>query len=184
MKKAAVILVVILMPLALVAGNVFGELGLGYRTIADSNLTDVYGSGGLNFSLNLGYKIGHPFTLLLETGYFSKEGKTIGLEEKTTFSYIPFILKGRYNINSGNLTPYVGAGVGYVAYKVKNDSPFLEDVSKGTMGFVVETGVCYKIQENFGFLLNAGYLYAKAKPFDVERNIGGVLFSAGLRVKF
>lgn len=185
MKRVLALITLFLLPVGLIAGCIFGEFGLGYRTLADKNLSDVYGSGALNFTLGVGIKVRHPFSVVVESGYYRNGGKTIGLEENTTLSYIPFMVKGRYNFVAGeDLRPYVGLGLGYIAYSIKNESEALEDVSKGSFGFEAEAGVCYKIQESMGLVVKAGYLYSKAKPFDVKRNIGGLLFSAGVRVKF
>ncbi len=185
MKKALMIMVILLLPAMILAGGIFGELGLGYRTLSDSSLNEVYGSGAMQLSFGIGMKIGHPFTVLLEGGYYRNAGKTTGLEEATTMSYIPFMLKGRYNFVAGEgLRPFAGVGVGYIAYRVDNESEGLEDVSEGSFGMEAEAGVCYRFQNKVGLVLKAGYLYSKAKPFGVERNLGGLLFSAGVRVKF
>jgi len=115
MKKIVVLIMLFLLPAGLMAGGVFGELGIGYRTLADSNLSDVYGSGALNFSLGLGIKVAHPFAVIIESGYYRNGGKTKGLEEDTTFSYIPVMLKGRYSFVAGEgLIPYIGLGLGYM----------------------------------------------------------------------
>lgn len=185
MKRLVVLIMLFLLPAGLMAGGMFGELGIGYRTLADSNLSDVYGSGAMNFTLGLGIKVGHPFTVVIESGYYRNGGKTTGLQENTTLSYIPFMVKGRYNFVAGEgLEPYVGLGLGYIAYSIKNESEALQDVNKGSFGLEAEAGVYFRIQEGVGLVAKAGYLYSKAKPFDVDRNIGGLLFSAGVRVKF
>ncbi len=185
MRKAITAILILILPAAIFAGSLFGELGIGYRTLGDSALRDVYGTGSMNFSLGVGTKVAPCFTVLFDAGYYTNSGKTLGLGEKTTLSYIPFLAKARYNFKAGeSLRPYVGVGLGYIAYKVKNESEGLENVSKGAFGFQPEAGLCYKFQEKVGAIVNLGYLYAKAKPFDTSRNIGGVLISVGIRAKF
>ncbi len=184
MRKALIIAMVLVLPLGLFAGNLFGEFSLGYRLQGDSTLRDVYGGGALQPTLGVGTHMG-KIHLVLSTGYFANSGKTLGLEEKTTLSYIPLFVKAFYPFKmKSSIHPYVGAGVGLLFYRVSNDSPALEDVSKTAFGFEPEVGICKPISKGRVAVVSLSYLFASAKPFGVSRNLGGLKFSVGLRAKF
>ncbi len=184
MRKALIIVLVLALPLGLFAGNIFGEFSLGYRLQGDSTLRDVYGGGALQPVLGVGTHLGKVH-LILSAGYFTNSGKTLGLGEKTTLSYIPLFVKAIYPFMMGaNVHPYVGAGAGFLFYKVDNDSPTLEDVNKTAFGFEPEIGLCKPVAEGRVVILSLSYLLASAKPFGETRNLGGLRFSVGFRAKF
>ncbi len=184
MRKILIIALVLALPLGLFAGNLFGELSLGYRMQGDSALKDVYGGGALQPALGIGTHLGKVH-LVLTTGYFTNSGKTLGLEEKTTLSYIPLFVKAFYPLMmKSSVHSYVGLGAGFLFYKVDNDSPSLEDVSKTAFGFEPEVGLCRPIAKGKAVVLSLSYLFANAKPFDQTRNLGGLRFSVGFRAKF
>ncbi len=183
MRKLLVIMLFLALPAGIFAGGLFGELSLGYRTQGDSTLRDVYGGGALQPTLGIGTHLG-KIHLVLTTGYFTNSGKTLGLEEKTTLSYIPLFVKAFYPLAKGNLHPYVGLGAGFLFYKVKNESEGLEDVSKSAFGFEPEVGVCKPIAQGRAAFLSLSYLFANAKPFETTRNIGGLKVAVGFRARF
>ncbi|GEM_PF-3559793 len=184
MKKLLIVALILALPLGLMGGHLFGEFSLGYRMQGDSTLRDVYGGGALMPTLGVGTHMG-KIHLLLTAGYFSNSGKTLGLEEKTTLSYIPVFVKAFYPFEDmGNFRPYVGLGAGLVFYSVKNESPGLEDVSKSAFGFEPEVGICKPIAQGKAAFLSLSYLFASAKPMDSSRNIGGLKIAAGIRARF
>ncbi len=184
MRKVLIIALVLALPLGLFGGSIFGEFSLGYRLQGDSTLKDVYGGGALQPVLGVGTHLG-KIHVVLSTGYFTNSGKTLGLEEKTTLSYIPLFVKAFYPLmKNANVHPYVGLGAGLVFYKVDNDSPTLEDVNKTAFGFEPEIGLCKPIAKGKAAVVSLSYLFANAKPFGVTRNLGGLRFSVGFRAKF
>ncbi len=184
MRKLLVIALLLALPIGVFAGGLFGEFSLGYRMQGDSTLRDVYGGGALQPVLGIGTHLG-DIHLVLSTGYFTNSGKTLGLEEKTTLSYIPLFVKAFYPlVKKGNLHPYVGLGAGLLFYKVTNDSPGLEDVSKSAFGFEPEVGLCKPLAQGRAAFLSLSYLFANAKPFETSRNIGGLKIAVGFRARF
>ncbi len=122
--------------------------------------------------------------------YFSKSGRSIGLDEKTTLRMVPLTLglKCFFPLNF-----YAAGGLKYYFVRTHNDSDFVKKTVKiKGLGAVVETGFITPLCN--GFLLDVFMSYSFKSfgaPFisnpaveSLGLNVGGINVGAGIGYRF
>ncbi len=182
-------LIPILLTLLLCLGSVqaaqvqAGLLG-GLRTVADSDFSDVYGSGlwltpfaavQLKDKLSLG--------LAFSLGY-TKSDKPIGLlDDPSDFSLSNLELFGRYRFESGKLDPYLKLGLGLTFYS-QTIAAVGSDFSENALSVHLAGGAEYALSETFSLIGELGYSILSVEPLDEKVNLGGLSIQIGLGYSF
>lgn len=163
------------------------SLGLQYglRTVADSKIKNVYGSGTIYFpSIRLGIFKRLELGAGYEGGY--KRNGEIGLYgEKTSLEVTGVEGFAGYCYRLKILEPYVRLGVGYYAYKQTIESefvPFQVDHKKLSPSFAAGLRVYPFAGAHVS--LEAKFVPLKVKPIDEEVNLGGLRLSMGVGYSF
>jgi len=155
---------------------------LNYYSPQDSLYKDIYGKGNLMFNASLSYEVIRRFELRVEANYFRDKGEMTLTKEKITFNVIPIVIGARLRlIDLSVLSPYLGAGVDYYAYKESLPDRF-EDVSESEIGFHAEVGSYLNIIQGFYLDVNVRYIKVDTRPFDETIKLGG--FRAGVGIGF
>lgn len=116
---------------------IFGIEG-GYFMPSDSDLKDVYGSGGFLYGIN-GTLLITP-NIAIEAGFnlFSIEGTITNSTENTTLGINNLRLGAFYNFGTGKLIPRVGAGMIYSMVKEEN---YFGQISESALGWFIGAGL-------------------------------------------
>jgi outer membrane protein W len=190
MKKIAIIAAIILLGLTTIdamaegTGKLSLTVNVGARNFSESLFEDIYPDTPITFGIDLGYKITGSLEAFLHTDYMKADGKTIGMEEDSTFKLTPLELGVRYLIQSSGkskLNPYLGAGLGY--YMIKEDNP-IGNLDEKKLGFFGEGGLRFYVTG--AFFLDAKLKYVMLKSDDSQNmdNLDGLLYMAGLGISF
>jgi opacity protein-like surface antigen len=156
------------------------SVGAGMRSFSEQLYKDVYGSSGVTYNVDLGFKVGKSLEAFLHTDYFSKTGKLTYTKEETKLKIIPVELGARFLIKVGNgcsLFPYIGAGAGYYMYKEEN---FIGTVDDKKFGFFAEGGLRF-------YLMSSFFIDAKVKNVFLKVDslqLGGFAFMGAIGISF
>jgi opacity protein-like surface antigen len=161
---------------------IFGRYGS--FSPSDENFKTIYGSGsvlGGEFRVH----IVNGFFASLEGGSFKKTGALTVTQEETTMSLYPIDAMAIFHplifhALSGDVLPYVGAGVAVCKYTEEN---IIGTVDKWGFGFAV----CGGVTAHWRFLgLDARLKYSsiKVKPLEDEAGLGGLTLSIAAGVIF
>ena len=104
---------------------------LGYYALSDSLIKSIYKSGGPHFGGFLALGLNPRLELRIDAGSFKVQGKMTLSEELLTFSEIPITAGLRYQFLNKKLSPYVGAGGGYLKYEEKYPERFTDVSDSG-----------------------------------------------------
>lgn len=146
--------------------EIYGNVGASYQVEASSKLSD-YCEGWANFD------------------WFSKHGKSDGLNDSTRVSIanISLGIKFPYQFYE-KFTAYIGIGPCPSKIWLRNKSQCgHETVSKWTIGGVLKTGVCYFISKRVFIDVFVDYLYQPIH-FETHVDIGGIKTGIGIGYKF
>jgi len=177
----------------------------------------------LTFGGDLAVHLGGQVDAVLSAGYSRSKHKSefrdlvdnndLPIEQTTTFERLPLTASLRYNLASpgrsighlawipSRVVPYVGAGVGGMRYRFKQEGDFVNYAtnavfpsvidSEGEWTFVAQgmAGVDYNFSPRFGLSFDARYLHANGElgpSFQgYERiDLSGVSATVGLSVRF
>jgi opacity protein-like surface antigen len=163
------------------------EVGLsfGLRTLNNSELKEVYGSG-INIlpTVTLTWK-----GLMIGGGYeagFKKDG-VIGIyEEPAELSVKGGEIFAGYELRLMNIAPYIKVGVGFYSYKQLIDSEYVSDypVDGNKTGLIIAGGIKYFPLKRLFISAEVKYGSLKVKPYDVEVDLGGLRLNGGLGFTF
>jgi opacity protein-like surface antigen len=177
----------------------------------------------LTFGGDLAVHLGGPVDAVLSAGYSRSKHKSefrdfvdnndLPIEQTTTFERLPLTASLRYNLASpgrsigrlawipSRVVPYVGAGVGGMRYRFKQEGDFVNYATNAVFPSVIDSeaewtfvaqgmaGVDYNFSPRFGLSLDARYLHAKGElgpsfqGYD-RIDLSGVSATAGLSVRF
>ena len=87
-----------------------------------------------------------------------------------------------YRIMPGNISPYVGAGIGFYMFDEKNS--FIGEAQKSNVGFCGAAGVSVFVAKLLVLDCRLKYSTCSMKPADFDINIGGLTMGIGLGVRF
>jgi opacity protein-like surface antigen len=163
-----------------------------------SGSTDVDLDAGLFASVAGGHAFGNGFALEVEGVYAGNDGNEddlaalFGAGTEASINTWGVLANARYEFNTGwnNVSPYVGAGIGYGAVNIDVDNG---DDSQG--GFMWQAKAGIVIHTNDQLAWDIGYRYLRAPQYDETTFVGGTtgsltvdtgvhVLSAGARVSF
>jgi len=159
-----------------------GVLG-GLRTVADSNLSDVYGSGlaitpFAAIDLAKGFSLGAAWTL----GYSREE--PIGLlGDPSKFCMSAIELFGRYRFEAGKVDPFVKAGVAFTSYSQTIAAAGV-DLDESAVGLLLGAGAEYPVGKKLSLIGELGYTLLKVDPLGTDVDLGGFRFQVGAAYSF
>lgn len=119
--------------------------------------------------------------------YFTKEGKSEGLNLDTRLTLYPLSLGVKYVYQVCGCSPlslYAGIGVNYTWMHIHDDTSVARsNTNKSRLGGTVKAGAYYQINERFFSDLFIDYLYIPMNLANVY-NVGGFRFGIGLGTHF
>jgi opacity protein-like surface antigen len=152
----------------------------GYFLASDSDFKNIYGNGAVfGGELRLG---GKRIASWLEANYRWRTGKFSFTGEETKVNVMSLEGGALYRIMSGNIWPYVGAGIGYYMYNEKNVP--LGEAKQSKIGFCAAAGVSAIIAKLLVLDFRFKYSVCNMKPADYDINIGGLTIGMGMGVRF
>jgi hypothetical protein len=160
----------------------------GYLALQDAAFTDAYGEGGVFFKGEYSFYL--PLkskSLDIWTGFtfFEKNGKTSITQEDLTLKMTDLSLALRYLHKFSKFRPFVGAGIDYVVYKEYLPEDYMiESVGGSELGFHVQGGTYFDPLPYLSLKIHLKYLWCTATENEVEVNLGGVEYGAGLVFRF
>jgi hypothetical protein len=163
-------------------------LSAGYMALQEDAFKDAYGEGGIFFRGEYSFLLPvniESFDVWTSVSYFRKSGKSTVTEEDLKLRLTTFSFAVRYLKKMSKFTPFVGAGLDYVVYKEIYPEDFIiESVGGSTLGFHGQAGTYIDVLSNLSFKVHAKYSFAKTTENEVEVNLGGFEFGAGLVFRF
>ncbi len=175
-----------------VGSGIFGQSDLDGTIDGTTGSADVDLEAGLFASAAAGHNFGNGFALEVEGLYASNDGDeddlaALGIDEANV-STLGALVNAKYEFNTGwnNVSPYVGAGVGYGSVNIDVDG--LDDDQGGFM-WQAKAGVV--IQTNEQLAWDIGYRYLAFPQYDestagasLKVDTGAHVLSAGARITF
>jgi opacity protein-like surface antigen len=163
------------------------EVGLsfGLRTLNNSELKDVYGSGTNFFpTVTLTWK-----GLMIGGGYeagFKKDGLIGIYQEPAELSVKGGEIFAGYELKLRTVAPYAKIGLGFYSYKQVVDSEYVSEypVDGNKTGLIVAGGIKYFPLKRLFISAEVKYGSLKVKPYDVEIDLGGLRLNGGLGFSF
>jgi len=180
MKRFIVLLIVLLLPVQVFAGDRYIKGNIGIFSLEDSTLNlasedndvdigDVSSDTGFGINAAIGKSFANGFDLELEYGF-----KTADLDEATPSDEVAeytgdfevdvdgnvdihsLMANAIYNFKSGaSITPYAGAGIGLGFVNIDLDDA--GDISDTVFAYQLMAGVAFNVSNNMDIL--AGYRY-------------------------
>ncbi len=175
------------------------EIKAGYFNFTNSTLRKVYNRGGLDVQLCASY----PFWNLNNSRwslhayaameYFQRSGKSLNTHQHTSLWALPINigLKPVYTINDC-LSYYFGIGPRYFYLHQHNRSSYIyKNRSRNGTGFFINTGIYYKLCNQFILDVFGEYSYGKirfrggnSRVYTKRIQFGGFTFGGGLGYEF
>lgn len=181
MKKALMFLIILF-----TAGSVFGSdykiaVKVNYFNPSEKIFDEVYGSGliyGIKAEKSNVFK---KFGLIVETGYFEKQGELTFTKEDTTVKII-FLGPGVItHYSKGIFDFYAGGGLRYYHFEEKNP---IGNTQQQGLGYFISLGTYIHLMKNFYADLGLNYSACQIQPEDLRVEIGGLEAGIGLAYEF
>lgn len=158
----------------------------GLYLVQDEVFKEVYGSSVMFFGAE--YSLALPVESLdvwFGFNYMRDKGQTTFLEEDLTLNMMHFSLSVRYMFLLNRFSPFLGAGVDYIAYQENypEEYPFAS-IDGSTLGFHVQGGSYIRITQALAAKVLLKYNFAKETRDDLEIQLGGLLLGVGLIYRF
>lgn len=175
---------------ALQAFDSTAEVRAGYFYPTSDLLRKIYSQGGAEEEIEISGLFYEQWQAWGNVGYFGKNGRSLGLRERTEIRLIPLSLGIKYVLlPSACIHPYLGLGASYTFFHVRNHSDYVKrSVSRGNMGFVVKSGFNIDLACHYFLDLFADYYYQYINLHsNNERHsidIGGFKVGAGIGYRF
>jgi len=181
MKKIYIVVLSILIASGIVSAGEFTIQAKGmYFNPADQVFKDIYGSGFM-YGGEVGFGLGEGIELWIEGMHFSKTGETTFTQDETRFTLFPLSGGVKATFDFGIFNLYVGGGISYFQYK---ESSPIGEVKENKWGWLIRAGTYIDITYFFFLDLQAAFNHAKITAGDLEANLGGFSFGAGLGFRF
>ena len=87
-----------------------------------------------------------------------------------------------YRIMPGDISPYVGAGIGFYIFNENNEP--IGEAKQSKIGFCGAAGVSVFVAKLLVLDCRLKYSTCSMKPADYDINIGGLTMGIGLGVRF
>jgi opacity protein-like surface antigen len=160
----------------------------GYQAFQDEAFKEAYGEGGVFFQGEYSFYLPlnvESFDIWTSFAYFKKAGKTSVTQEDLELKITDLAIALRYLRTFSMFTPFVGAGIDYVVYKEILPEDFMvESVGGSTLGFHLQGGTYFNLLPNLSLKVQIKYLWAKTTENEIEVNLGGIKYGAGLVFRF
>jgi len=177
----------------------------------------------LTFGGDLAFHLVGPVDAVISAGYSRSKHESefrdlvdnndLPIEQTTTFERLPLTASLRYNLAApgrsvgrlawipSRIVPYVGAGIGGMRYRFKQEGDFVNYATNAVFSSVVDSeaewtfvaqgmaGVDYNFSPRYGFSFDARYLHANGElgpsfqGYD-RIDLSGVAATLGLSVRF
>ncbi len=159
------------------------ELLLGTYHMNEPRFDAVYPSGGVMPGLALSVAIVSDLNLYLEAKYYFRQGELTYSKEKTDFYMIPVSLGVRYIFPLGMFNPYLGGGADYYFIDEENS---IGTLLTSTPGYHLCGGVYVRFSQSVPLMLSlkAKYTWAQTANNDIQVQLGGLEYGAGLAFVF
>lgn len=167
-------------PVSLAARDISLGIYGGYFIPSDQDFKDIYGNS-YRIRGELDWKINRLFSLRAGTGYQSTTGDLTFTGEETVLQIIPIDLGLRFRFPIKRFIPYIGGALGIYFYREENPIGIVNDTA---FGFLGEAGFLLQFTSKFDLDFRFKYDYFKAKPVDMEANLGGIHVLVGIRYHF
>jgi uncharacterized protein YgiM (DUF1202 family) len=157
---------------------------VGVFLASDSNFKAIYGTG-LVFGgeLRVGPKRpgGPRIVGWLEATSRQRDGKLSFTKEATKVTVTAVEAGALYRLKAADLSPYVGAGLGY---HMLNETNVLGDAKQNKLGFCAIGGVSMTASRRIVLDARLKYSIVSMKPVDVAIKVGGITIGAAIGLKF
>ena len=176
----------VLLPLKQNAMSITGGVFYGLRTINNSDIKEVYGSGYVYIPhLSIVVWKGLFFGASYEGGY-SRTGKIGIYDEDASLNITGFDFYIGYELKTKYVTPYIKVGGASFSYKQTISSPYIGDikVKENKMTISISGGIKLYPQRNVFFAAEFKYIPLKVKPYDVEVDLSGLRILGGIGFSF
>jgi opacity protein-like surface antigen len=186
MKKIIYVSIFILILSMIQYGVDFGAgIFTGLRTVNDSEIKDVYGSG-MDFFIYLDAKVWKGLTLGVGYGLgYSQNGKIGIFEEDSNLKMNGLELFLAYQFELKKFSPYLKLGYAFVHYKQEIESEFATEEVNDTKGaLTISGGTKVFLSKKLYLAFEIKFTSLKVTPVDVEVNLGGVGYYIGLGILF
>jgi len=180
-----------------VARDIILEFKGAYFLPTGSRFKDIYGGGALyGPELTVQLCEDKNWYLFTSIDYFSQDGHSLGLCDKTEVKMILLALGLKYfmPVCNDRIDVYLAAGFEPVNVRTKNCSQFvLAERSEWSLGGIAKFGAYYHLPHNFLIDLFVGYSGAHIGSNDckclpslqfLKAQVSGAIFGAGLAYKF
>ncbi len=159
------------------------ELLLGTYLMNEPRFDAVYPSGGVMPGLALSVAIVSDLNLYFEAKYYFRQGELTYSKEKTEFYMIPVSLGLRYIFPLGMINPYLGGGADYYFIDEENS---IGTLLTSTPGYHLCGGVYFRFSQSVPLMLSlkAKYTWAQTANNDIQVQLGGLEYGAGLAFVF
>lgn len=187
MKIKSIIFLVFLCFNSLHSSEWIAELRGGYFYPTSKKFREIYKSGGPEGEIEVSKTFRENWIGWGNVNYFQKDGRSLGLHDKTTIHMIPLSLGLKYQfLFCNSISPYLGGGLTYTILNIKNDSEFVKKhVTKGGFGFVIKSGIYIDLSERFLLDIFADYYYQKMHFYTKHNvDVGGFKMGMGLGYRF
>jgi hypothetical protein len=159
-------------------------VGVGYHSKSDQFYKEVYDSGAVNYTADVGCWLNRNLALGIKLSYLHKMGKTVLLKSETTLSQIPLMgyVKAGFGIGRA-WQGYVSVGLGNLFFK---EESYIGTIKGSRFGWEIETGLEYSFKRNLYFLSALGYQSSR-KTFSgltETQQLGGIGIRVGVGVRF
>lgn len=186
MKMKSIIFFTFLSINALYSSDWILELRGGYFYPISDKFRKIYKSGGPEVEVEVSRGFCGNWMGWGNVNYFQRDGRSIGLSEKTRIRMVPLSLGLKYQfLPCAFISPYLGIGATYTFIDVKNHSNFVKKhVNRGGFGFVVKSGSYFYLSECFLLDLFIDYYYQKRELYRNNADLSGLRMGLGLGYRF
>jgi len=152
----------------------------GYFLASDSAFKDIYGNGVVfGGELRIG---GKRIAGWLEGNYRARTGEFSFTGEETKVNVMAIEGGALYRIMPGDISPYVGAGIGFYIFNENNEP--IGEAKQSKIGFCGAAGVSVIVAKLLVLDCRLKYSTCSMKPADYDINVGGLTMGIGLGVRF
>lgn len=139
------------------------EVRAAYFRPTSKKVRDIYSDGWATYEARGSVDFCNNLQVWLGLDWSHKEGRSLGLRDKTKLHLIPVTLGVKYVFDIAPCTQfYVGGGACYSFLKIHDHSPYVhQHISKRTWGGIAEAGATYYFGCNFFADIFVDYIYQK-----------------------
>lgn len=170
----------LLMPLETAAKNLMFGIEVGNFGPGNSDLTGVYGSGGLCYGINGTFFFTKSLSIFAGFNLFNADGTIPVIEADTSLKLNTLRSGVFYNINMKKFTPKIGAGAVYAMAKEENSFGSFSDSG---IGWFVGAGLDFRLSGAFLVGLELLYHDAKIEGDFGEEFVGGMSMLLNLKIE-